>query len=299
MKKLFCVLMTVALLSALMTGCGTLSEKIEQVKDRLTDGDETPLEIDTIDKVNYYAGMKLLNEASEDRRQMPISHITATAVGTEYDPSLDSEYWYDDGGTYEIPSVVIGHDISMYKFRITKVIYFRISVAKGDYLADKIGTGKAEVVITDLDFGLNPSAMITFKNGDRFFSCLSEIVLQDGLNNFRTDLYIKDYEWVKDLTGDLSSFDVYVDLENSQVDQIDWRPFSYKPSEAPTYGIEIEENSVNMCDCDYAFYLYELDEYYNGTPDETKKKTEPEAYEETTSNFETELWDTLPADFWQ
>ncbi len=295
MKKLFCVLLTIALLSALMTGCGVLTDRIGQATDRLMDSDEEPLEIDTIDKVNYYAGMKLLNEASEYRwGQMSISHITATTVKAEYDP-LDSEHWYDDGGTYEIPSIVIGHDISMYQFRITKVIYFRISVAKGDYLADKLGTGKAEVVITDLDFGFNPSAMITFKNGDRFFSCLSEGVLQDGLNNFRTDLYIKDYEWVKDLTGDLSSFDVYVDLENSQVEHMNWSPFSFKPSEAPAYDIEIEESSVNMCDCDYAFYLHELDEYYNGTPDQK----EPETYEETTGNFETELWDTLPADFWQ
>lgn len=54
--------------------------------------------------------------------------------------------------------------------------------------------GESEVVVTDLCIVINLYAIITFKKGDNFLSCLSELYcFNDGENYLDSNIYISRY----------------------------------------------------------------------------------------------------------
>ena len=229
------------------------------------------IEFDSLDKVNYYAGVRAV---SGDFNLASTSDVDGLVL---LDDTFDLDETYDlPDESYREPEDVEwptrppdGHDISGELLKITTAVYFRLTVTENDeFLASKIGTGDVSAVMTDLYIGMSPYAMITFKNGDNYFSCLSEMdSFRSGENTFFSHLYIKGFEFFKDTTNGVSWFDVVFDGESEQVTSLTWTPYNRRPSEAPVYPISVVEGSTQTSYETYEFTLLELDEYYNGTSD--------------------------------
>ncbi|MBQ8850560.1 MAG: hypothetical protein IJ011_09535 [Clostridia bacterium] len=304
MKKMFCVLLSLAALLTVFTSCNNVAEYIDDILPWEPDASDDEIVFDSLDKINYYAGITILNQENSDTlsegiRISSISLSAPVSSAETYDASMDSEHWYDDEEE-DITPIIGSEDISEYIFHITTAIYFKITVEKGDFLADKIGTGEVEVVITDLTFKLNffhyasTQAMITFKNGERFYSCLTEMEeLEDGENIFWTHLYIKGFELFKDTTNGISQFNVDIDFENAKVNSMSWAPFYPNSSNGSVDSIQIVKGSEEIS---YQIYEFTISDLENGYFNNKNNKKEPETVVETERHDDTELWDTLPPD---
>jgi len=151
--------------------------------------------INSIDSLNYYSAMLILSNTKAPK-----------SIGTEAfeaNPAANFEFVSEDIYYYELdPNEV---------FTITKVIFFRISVNdKNSFLASKVGMGVVDVVITEN----NLDNMITFKNGDRFFSCLENGWSPDR-RDFSTHKYVEGFCIVKNLEQENFSFYVETNRKES------------------------------------------------------------------------------------
>lgn len=254
--------------------------------------------IDSFDKLNYYAAKKMLGDHRADALSSASGTVSALfrsdsfdrenggirlladltetdRGGTNPDESYMGEEETDDG-KMGAKDVVGFCDIGGETFTITTAIHFVLQVTTEDeFLASRVGVGEVEAVITDLKIGRTSYAMITFKNGDAYFSCLSEMdELSGGENRFYTHLYIKGFYFYKDLTQGISTFRVNFDAENETVLSVDWIPYHRRPAEAPVYPLALLENSTEVSFEYYEFTLYELEEYYNGASDTAGEESE-------------------------
>ena len=124
-------------------------------------------------------------------------------------------------------------------FHLSKVIFFRIYLSGEGFLTDKVGSGVVDVVITDFEiFG---DYMITFKNGDRYYSCLT-----DGKSHteyrFTAHKYIEGFQVVKNLA--LQDHRFYVTLDgNGQVTHFECGYFEEgeRPVLGQTYTANVNE----------------------------------------------------------
>ena len=285
MKKLLSLFLSLAAALTTLTGCAAITERSDDILPPQLNIFSEDIVLDSLDKVNYYGGLKVLSDGKSSQLNSTVVTLPMTFY-TDYDPSVDSELWYPDTDD-SIPPVINGEDVSMCTFKITTAIYFKIKIENDDFLSDKIGTGEAEVVITDLTIDLNPWSMITFRNQDRFYSCLSETdKLNNGENNFFTHLYIKGFELYKDTTNGVSHFKVDIDTDTAQINSISWIPYNRIPAEAPVYPIQTVENSFSISYHTYEFTLWELkNDYNNENETECNEETLPKdtTYSEDTT----------------
>ena len=102
-------------------------------------------------------------------------------------------------------------------FRVTSIVFFRIRLEdpKG-FLASRVGTGIVDVVITENS--LEP--MITFKNGDRYYSCLINGLSEDSAD-FSAHKYIEGFHIVKNLAFENNRF--MVSFEGENTDASSWK----------------------------------------------------------------------------
>lgn len=234
---------------------------------RLPGADAVPPEsgvvIDSMDKVNYYGAKRML-----DSRGYRAQALADTRRETAEEDIPDGDP--DDMG---VRDVVGSEDLSGYTFTIKTAIRFTVTVAAEDpFLAEKLGAGEAEVVLTDLNFGINSLAVMTFRHGDRFFSCTTEgYSLEDGENDFGTHLYVKGFRFYKDLTQGIRLFRVTYDRENEQITALQWSPYNRIPSQAPVYPVQINGGGTQVVHGEYSFTVDDLKNYYGG-----QTGTEPE-----------------------
>ena len=162
--------------------------------------------------------------------------------------------------------MVGSEDLSGYTFTIKTAIRFAVTVAEEDpFLTEKLGAGVAEVVLTDLNFGINSLTVMTFRHGDRFFSCTTESYsLEDGENLFGTHLYVKGFCFYKDLTQGVRLFLVTYDRENEQITAMKWSPYNRIQSQAPVYTVQINEGGTQVIHGSYSFTVDDLKRYYGG-----------------------------------
>ena len=178
-KLLWMTLALLLLCALLLSSCGTPSGDGDGSGGT---GDSDPtLSIDSLDKINYYAAKNLIASAERDKESESLLSRKGDSQGITL--LSQGENVPFDSAEIEAPSVsnpavdVIGfEDISSETMKITRAYYCVIRIDENDtFLANRVGTGRAELVITDLRIGMNPFAMLTVKNGDRYFSCLSEM----------------------------------------------------------------------------------------------------------------------------
>ncbi len=243
---------------------------------------------DSLDKVNFYGGIKVLTSSDKpvSARSSNGSVLFATVkaplkytlrflndgVESELSPSEEEE------SDQAIKGMVGSFDLSSEKLRITTAVYFKLIVTENDtFLASKVGTGEVSVIITDLHIGINPCAMITFKNGERYYSCTSEMDdLKERENDFYTHLYIKGFAFYKDTTNGISRFRVVRDPQTNEVTDFSWIPYHRKPDEAQVYPIAVVPKSTYTSMETQEFYLHDLEEYYNGETENSPSQSEPE-----------------------
>jgi len=268
---------------------------------------------DSLDKVNFYGGLKAIADSkaslsvthsksatasyllSSNKNSVQILNLSETnsdgisdlqTTDNENTPNSNNAVW----------------DLTHEPMTITTAVYFKINVAEGDtLLASKIGAGEAEVIVTDLCIGINPFAMITFKNGDKYFSCLSEMyALKDGENHFGSHLYISGFEMFKDRVNETTSFYLLnLDKENNTVTSFQWKHYNRIPSQAPLYDIEVFSETINISYNTYVFTLNELRLYWQGENNAVESTVESTNntldYDEATEPIEitdqTDIWD--------
>lgn len=109
--------------------------------------------IDSIDKLNYYSAQKILGTTLPN----------GASASSGEDKRIFGSYLSTSGATQNI--VFLPTDI----FTVTNVSYFALDVNAGSFIADAVGEGRVEVVVTQNSL----ADMITFKNGERFYSCVS------------------------------------------------------------------------------------------------------------------------------
>jgi len=232
--------------------------------------------INSVDKLNYYAAMQLLADASKLSAQ--------SQNGIKAAPLLDLVGQADDIiGTPDVPEVTVpettegppvqeptkpvsptnpNEEIYYYevdpsvRFGINEVIFFQIELTDANgFLASKVGTGLVDVVITDNSL----DAMITFRNGDRFFSCL-----QNGHSpsewDFSTHKYIQDFGIVKNLSQENYGFYVSFDGDG-QATEFRCRP-TEKGGDRPDQNVRIA-STTTVSETGGTFTIAELEANFN------------------------------------
>ncbi len=158
--------------------------------------------IESLDALNYYAAVHLLASA----RSIDTANSNAAAGGYAYYASapLSGGAARADVYEYEIDPDEV--------FTVNAVIFFRVEITEEDgFLASRIGCGTVDVVITENS--LEP--MITFKNGDRYFSCL-ENGHSAREKSFSTHKYIDGFRIVKNLEQENYTFRVSFEDLNAE-----------------------------------------------------------------------------------
>lgn len=256
------------------------------------------VEIDSIDKVNFYAGMKIIRNGGRYS-----ASVKPPFVNLDSSTPTDSYREPED----EIPGVIGGEDISGETLTITTAVSFELDVTEDDeFLYSKVGGGRVAAVMTDLHVGRSPLSMITFKNGERYFSCTSEMdVLKDGENRFGTHLYIKGLQFFKDTTNGVSQFTVNYDMASGKVTAVSWSPYNRIPSQTVKYPITVDANSTRIASEHYEFTLIELYEYYNGgsptvesTPEDETVAPTPKRNEDVFIRSGDDVVTALPCVLW-
>lgn len=186
--------------------------------------------INNLDKLNYYAARWLMDADRGALQQgapslIPLS-LTSQGVGSDHgsavntppvedappeepsptlgDPlpgagsgSIGEEHWVGDRVVYY---ALEPEDC----YTIDAVLHFQIELTDPQgFLASRVGTGTVDVVITSN----NLEPMITFRQGDRFYSCLVSGG-GEGQMIFSTHKYIDGFSIVKNLEQDNFSFRV-------------------------------------------------------------------------------------------
>lgn len=156
--------------------------------------------IDSIDKLNFYSAKQILSENS----LLPLSSNYRSVIKS---PIMNLSWDYAE---YPIdPNKV---------FTVTMVTYFTINLNdERGFLAQKLGgTGLVEVVVNNSD--IDPlGTMITFKKGDRYYSCLANergVYYPDfsrSYSEFSTHKYIEGFNIIKNFNQDNFIFRVNFD----------------------------------------------------------------------------------------
>ena len=137
--------------------------------------------IDSIDKLNYYGAMHVMGAKVNEPLSIPAADGQTVALSSS-------------GGMYYYR---LSRDTV---YTISEVIYFQIElVDEFGFLASKLGLGSVDVVITKNNLD-EMEYMITFKNGDRYYSCLLNSYSEsDHMMTFSTHKYIDGLYLVKDM----------------------------------------------------------------------------------------------------
>lgn len=153
------------------------------------------VKINSLDKLNFYAVKKAIAENGvvllSDSAQKP--KVATLANNTSF-------------GILNLANFTATNIGANSTFTITMYSYFTITLNDtGGFLAQKLGgTGSVEVVITRNNF----NNMITFKKGERYYSCLQTSLTERAMS-FSSHKYVSGYKLVENYDGENYEFTVY------------------------------------------------------------------------------------------
>ena len=237
---------------------------------------ESGLQISGLDQMSYYAAVRMIEGMPKLANQSVTGGnygISLLASGYDTDkreepPEPETTGPNETQGPPVTPNPsrppVEGEDIYYYAldpgepFYINKVSMFQIELTdENGFLASKLGLGIVDVVILeDCIWGEN---MITFRNGDNFFSCLS-----DGggaqRKGFSTHKYVEGFFIVKNIAQENYGF--YIDLD--EMGQV----LAFECGERANGGNRVDQNvkvvsSTAISEESGSFTVAELEEYFN------------------------------------
>ena len=206
--------------------------------------------IKSMDMFNYYSAVKLLfgndgRRISSDVGQEDAHRLIAASV-----QSID-------------PNRV---------FYYTGVIFFQARLTDPNgFVARQIGTGLIDVVVIFYDDQTNSlGSMITFKNEDRYYSCIwNSESYRRGIttSHFSTHRYMKGFSVVKDFAR--TNYQYCVEWAEDGVLDIRCEIYSVKNGDAVCCDtFEIVQDSSVISDARGSITLAELEQYYNSLHDQ-------------------------------
>lgn len=205
--------------------------------------------IDSIDKMNYYVAKKILFEKESDTLS---NKCGITQLSSE---SGDYNRKYPIDPDKEIV--------------VSEVIFFQIELTNEDgFLASRLGMGTVDVVIMKNNLYLG--YIVTFKNGDAFYSCL-----RTGGSptrwDFSTHNYIEGFYCIKKF--DQTNFKFIFTLNNGYITDMNCEYFKSAPMAGEPVPDEasVVTDSCIFADVDYSFTLAGLEEYVNSNINSNKE----------------------------
>lgn len=182
------------------------SKKEESTSSENTQSESTVAFISSIDKLNFYAGKAVIEqfkiELLSGKTKTSASPISVKPSNPVIFNLSDNRDW----GNINEDTV----------YRVKSATYFTLELKeKNGFLAKKLGgTGVIEVVITEN----NINDMITFKRGEKFFSCLKTGTIEHDYADLKTKTllfstyrYVDGMYIVKDYEGQNFQFEVTYD----------------------------------------------------------------------------------------
>ena len=172
--------------------------------------------IRNIDMLNYYSAVQVLLENAAQTASFGNGYTLSKLNKTETTLPEDTE-----GPPLQPPTEPTepegGYEKYYYTFEpgmvfyVTRVMFFQIELTNPEgFLASKVGCGTVDVVITNNSIG----DMITFKNGDRFYSCIVNGQGQTYME-FSTHIYVEGFAVVK--STDPESYRFTVTFDGNQI----------------------------------------------------------------------------------
>lgn len=234
--------------------------------------------INSLDKLNYYAVRKTMedylstksvsaggydedasgesvhgshqdSETSETTEQDTHSEMPTDSISDRPQDTEDKRYYdlYDWGA-----------------FTVKHVIYFQMELSgENTFLTSRLGAGIVEVAISigDVHDDLN---MITFRNGEKFFSCMFHgywgINQETGAEKyaFAAYRYIEGFYYVKNLKYEHFEFYVEVDKVGDAVFTCDYQHTGTKED-----IVSVIQGSTHYVDKEVTYTIEELESYFN------------------------------------
>lgn len=188
--------------------------------------------VDSLDALNYYAAASVLRGANllgaaDDAPMLSLLAETdtpETSAGFDTPPITSEGRPSENTPTESIPEDMISYELDPDgTYTITEVSYLQIRLTDEDgFLASKVGVGNVDVMITQISFfGNPPEGIITFRNGDRFYSCCENSggIRENGesYRQFSTHKYVQGNYLIKNLSQENYAFEITYDLLGNAV----------------------------------------------------------------------------------
>lgn len=249
------------------------------------------IRINGLDRLSYYAAICMIGGTPKLANQsMAVGRygitLLANGNGTDKEEAPPEPETTGPDETQDPPITpdpttppVVGEDIYYYAlepdqpFYINKVSMFQIVLTdENGFLASKLGLGIVDVVILDdCIWGEN---MITFRNGDNFYSCLGD---GGGVQrrDFSTHKYVAGFYIVKNIAQENYGFYIEMDPQGQVIS------FECRESENGGDRVDQNVNVVSSTIISYegrSFTVAELEEYFNfgNLPEGTTPPEQPE-----------------------
>ena len=198
-------------------------------------GEITTLKINSLDKLNYYGALRMVTGtptaskqsmadgsygivllaggAGDDNEEAPAVPDATVLVPTEGPPVAP-----DTPDTTTPGKSIIYYTLKPNQtFNMKKVNMFQIELTdENGFLASKLGLGLVDVVITESCIW--GDSLITFRKGDKFFSCLTNGLRRNPETgaqqwNFSTHKYVEGFNIVKNFQQENYAFYISADGE--------------------------------------------------------------------------------------
>lgn len=236
---------------------------------------ETNLQVNSIDKLNYYAALRVLEDTPA-----PVKYgLSAGNYGITF---------LTNGSGIDLPEITVpgntegppvntspssptdpSEDIVYYElnpnepFYVNNISMFQIQLTDANgFLASKLGLGIVDIVITeDCIWG---ESLITFRNGEKFYSCLTNgwslnEQTRESQWDFSTHKYIEGFYIVKNGVQENYAFEIFMDAEGQATEFIcrEAQNGGYRPDQnvkiASTTVISTEGGSYTIADLENYF----------------------------------------------
>lgn len=257
-------------------------------------GEEDYLTINSIDMLNYYSAIRVLEDPakvntmsakgsaeimllSANTRSTSNMGIVLLSNTNDHGVGYDEQIEGSKPITPSNPQTIVYYELERDAvFTVSNVFFFQIELtdAKG-FLASKVGTGTVDVVITKNDM----EDLITFRNGDRYYSCCANGGGWDlGKWEFSTHKYVEDFCLVKNLEQDNYQFIIEFDRLGNATG-IKCEPYKTGGAHADE-GMSVV-SSTHIASTDARFTIADLEEYFNtgkfpeGTEDPSQTEKPP------------------------
>ncbi len=245
--------------------------------------------INSLSKWNYYAAKKTIADYGIAPAAYGFSANPALAIPMSdvyYDDSADAEYPEEETSKEETQSSQTNRPqdgdgvyyYDLYDFgeglTIERTVYFQMELTdENGFLARQLGVGTIEVAVALGDY-LADLSMITFRNGDKFYSCMYHGYY--GFNEtthaevyaFAAYRYIDGFYYVKNLKYE--HYEFYLEVSATDVDFY----CKYQQTGEEDEQVKVLKNTSYCIDQKVTYTIEELEAYFNGESVDKAPETE-------------------------